>query len=311
METTFGGPGLSCYKPIRTAHGCRCRDRRRRGLPGQPSDAGQHYGRPGRTFFAGEKWHYPPTYYSSAEAGDDNTMFEGHDHDIVRWCGINCPPVRDMSRGLHHQRQQLLVSPTTIPSAPPCRRGRLRLLRRQRAFDLYQINLTIYQYLGCRHDGRSTRTTRMRASREENVRRKGMQADRQERRSEAMRERAERRHATSSLLLHACGAWIFCAGCSEASPVAEDAALGSRGHCPRGHAPIRRQRRRQTRCQGIGGGPPSRRNAPHDQGARRRPRRFAHGRRHRGPRRGLEARPACCSAANRSPWTASDWPAPW
>ena len=44
------------------------------------------------TFFAGEKSLDPPYYYTSAEAGDDNSMLEGFDHDIVRWCSQNCLP---------------------------------------------------------------------------------------------------------------------------------------------------------------------------------------------------------------------------
>ena len=47
------------------------------------------------TFFAGEKWLGSALYYSSADAGDDNSMLEGFDHDVIRWCGSGYGPFKD------------------------------------------------------------------------------------------------------------------------------------------------------------------------------------------------------------------------
>ncbi len=47
------------------------------------------------TLFAGEKWHCVPLYYTSAEAGDDNSMMQGFDHDVIRWTGLSYPPLQD------------------------------------------------------------------------------------------------------------------------------------------------------------------------------------------------------------------------
>jgi prepilin-type processing-associated H-X9-DG protein len=40
----------------------------------------------GRTIFAGEKYLYIDYYYSGQAGYDDNTMYQGHDQDITRWC---------------------------------------------------------------------------------------------------------------------------------------------------------------------------------------------------------------------------------
>ena len=96
------------------------------------------------TFFAGEKWLDPPVYYTSAEAGDDNSMLEGFDHDIVRWCSkTDYPPVRDMTNdGLHDERHKLLVSPTTTRSAARIPPGSTSSIATAACGSItYQINL--------------------------------------------------------------------------------------------------------------------------------------------------------------------------
>jgi prepilin-type N-terminal cleavage/methylation domain-containing protein/prepilin-type processing-associated H-X9-DG protein len=40
----------------------------------------------GRTIFAGEKYVHIDQYYSGLAGYDDNTMYQGHDQDITRWC---------------------------------------------------------------------------------------------------------------------------------------------------------------------------------------------------------------------------------
>lgn len=39
-----------------------------------------------RTIFAGEKYMSFDQYYSSSASYDDNTLYQGHDQDITRWC---------------------------------------------------------------------------------------------------------------------------------------------------------------------------------------------------------------------------------
>ena len=107
------------------------------------------------TFFAGEKWLGPQFYYTSAEAGDDNSMFEGFDHDIVRWCSPNNPPVRDTSTpGCTTNGTSYWCPPNdySFGSAHAAGvnfvycDGSVRLIT-------YQINLTTYTNLSCRNDG--------------------------------------------------------------------------------------------------------------------------------------------------------------
>jgi prepilin-type processing-associated H-X9-DG protein len=108
------------------------------------------------TFFAGEKSLDPPYYYTSAEAGDDNSMLEGFDHDIVRWCSQNMPPVRDMiSEGCTTNGTSFWCPhDNSFGSAHAAGvnfvycDGSVRLIT-------YSINLAIYQNLGCRNDGQN------------------------------------------------------------------------------------------------------------------------------------------------------------
>jgi prepilin-type N-terminal cleavage/methylation domain-containing protein len=105
----------------------------------------------GNTFFAGEKWLGSQMYYTSSQAGDDNSMLEGFDHDVVRWCGPLHPLVKDTG--------------TNCPSSGQCQPyddsfgsahsagvhfvfcdGRVQMLS-------YTIDTTVYQYLSQRSDG--------------------------------------------------------------------------------------------------------------------------------------------------------------
>ena len=83
------------------------------------------------TFFAGEKWVGTQFYYTSTQAGDDNSMMQGFDHDVIRWCNASHPLERDTytgpCSGVHCYPHRRLIRQRA------CRRGQLCLLRRQRA----------------------------------------------------------------------------------------------------------------------------------------------------------------------------------
>jgi prepilin-type N-terminal cleavage/methylation domain-containing protein len=52
----------------------------------------------GRTIFAGEKYLFFEAYYNSSSGADNNTLYQGHDKDITRWCRGSNPellPLRD------------------------------------------------------------------------------------------------------------------------------------------------------------------------------------------------------------------------
>ncbi len=100
------------------------------------------------TFFAGEKFLNSNEYYSSYDAGDDNSMLEGFDHDVVRWCSQNQPPVQDVNLGhiiWNNQNNGFGSAHAAGTNFVYCD-GSVRLIT-------YQISLTIYQNLGCRNDG--------------------------------------------------------------------------------------------------------------------------------------------------------------
>jgi len=112
--------------------------------PGSITDGSSH------TFLGGEKSLDPEYYYNSKEAGDDNSMMQGFDHDIIRWCNSAMPPVRD-------SRTEVCPSDhcpndNSFGSAHPAGvhfvycDGSVRMIP-------YQIDLTIYRNLGCRNDG--------------------------------------------------------------------------------------------------------------------------------------------------------------
>ncbi len=103
------------------------------------------------TFFAGEKWVGTMFYYTSTQAGDDNSMMQGFDHDIIRWCnashplerdtytgpcsGVHCTPTDDSFGSAHAAGVNFVYCD-----------GSARLIS-------YGIDLTIFTNLACRNDG--------------------------------------------------------------------------------------------------------------------------------------------------------------
>jgi len=104
----------------------------------------------GNTFFAGEKSLDPEFYYTSTQAGDDNSMMDGFDHDIIRWCGVSHPPVKDslteVCSGVHCPNDNSFGSAHSAGVQFVFCDGRVQLIS-------YQVDLTVYTNLGCRNDG--------------------------------------------------------------------------------------------------------------------------------------------------------------
>jgi prepilin-type processing-associated H-X9-DG protein/prepilin-type N-terminal cleavage/methylation domain-containing protein len=100
------------------------------------------------TFFAGEKWLNPYMYYNSTDAGDDNSMMEGFDHDVIRWCGVNQPLLQDLNLGnvVHNNQNNGFGSAHSSGANFVFCDGHVKLIP-------YSIDLTIYTHLGCRNDG--------------------------------------------------------------------------------------------------------------------------------------------------------------
>ena len=100
------------------------------------------------TFFAGEKWMNVNEYYTSYDAGDDNSMLQGFDHDVIRWASQNQPLVRDVNLGhiIWNSQNNGFGSAHTAGTNFVYCDGSVRLIS-------YTIDLTIYQNLGCRNDG--------------------------------------------------------------------------------------------------------------------------------------------------------------
>ncbi len=156
----FGGPPLSCYS---TFPNCSWDSDASTGdgvvyqasqvTPGSITDGLAN------TFFAGEKWLGPQFYYSSVQAGDDNSMLEGFDHDIIRWCGQNYPPARDTNTSSCYTQNGTVswwcnTQDNAFGSAHSAGvnfvfcDGHVQMIS-------YTINLTIYTNLGCRNDGQN------------------------------------------------------------------------------------------------------------------------------------------------------------
>ncbi len=117
------------------------------------------------TFFAGEKWlgavfhdtssgltHYG--YYASTQAGDDNSMMEGFDHDIIRWTGQNYPPAPDTNvSSCYDQGGNSWWCPNQDNAFGSAHSAGVNFVYCDGSVRLisYSINLTIYTSLGCRN----------------------------------------------------------------------------------------------------------------------------------------------------------------
>jgi prepilin-type processing-associated H-X9-DG protein len=108
------------------------------------------------TFFVGEKLLDPQLYYTSTDAGDDNSMVTGFDHDTVRWTTV--PAARDSVN------DPCTGGPSLTSNSWWCNNdhsfgsahssgvhfvfcdGSVRIIS-------YSIDQTTYHNLGCRNDG--------------------------------------------------------------------------------------------------------------------------------------------------------------
>ena len=130
----FHGPTPPAIPPFRTARGIP--SLQRDGVVYQASQvtSGDISDGLSNTFLAGEKWLGPQFYYASSQAGDDNSMMQGFDHDVIRWCGTVILRFLTHQRGLYDEWHYWMVCPRRrLVRQRACCRGQLRLLRRQRA----------------------------------------------------------------------------------------------------------------------------------------------------------------------------------
>jgi prepilin-type N-terminal cleavage/methylation domain-containing protein/prepilin-type processing-associated H-X9-DG protein len=107
------------------------------------------------TFFAGEKWLGSKFYCTSANAGDDNSMMQGFDHDVVRWCSPKTPPIRDIISPDCATNGASYWCPPADYSFGSAHSAGVQFVFCDGHVVLvsYEINMTVYGNLGCRNDG--------------------------------------------------------------------------------------------------------------------------------------------------------------
>ena len=109
------------------------------------------------TFFAGEKYLNPNYYLNGMDIGDDNSLTDGFDHDVVRWGPQRVRPTAPLLRTLPCATRPAFVplAPTCLASAHPAGvtfvfcDGSVKLIS-------YTINTTVYMNLCCRNDGQNS-----------------------------------------------------------------------------------------------------------------------------------------------------------
>jgi prepilin-type N-terminal cleavage/methylation domain-containing protein/prepilin-type processing-associated H-X9-DG protein len=94
------------------------------------------------TFLVGEKWVSPDEYLTGDNGGDDASAYAGHDWGNARWTNPGFPPLQDRAGGYYSRH---------FGSAHP---GGLNMAFCDGSVQTisYSIDLTVYAYLGNRHD---------------------------------------------------------------------------------------------------------------------------------------------------------------
>jgi len=99
-----------------------------------------------RTFLVGEKFVNPKKYKKGDDTSDNNTMFQGNDADITRWCGSGLHVMHDYNSPVSDLNSLRFGSPHSAGTFFVFCDGHVQLID-------YGIDAVIYANLANRKDG--------------------------------------------------------------------------------------------------------------------------------------------------------------